>query len=352
MTTPGFVLFTSGSTGLSRPVYRTTVAVLDGVRASLVRLGAQRGGGVIATLPLARAFGFNHGLMAAVVLEASLALVPRFDHGTLLRLFATRAYHYWSGTPMMGDVLGRCPAPDRHVAPPLCIIGGRVSKEVARRFTERFGVPLRSLYGTTETGTISVDSAPAAEVCSISAGLPLPEVDLRVGDDPRRPFAAGTVGRIWLASPRYLMKGYGFPPDLEPPETVDGWWGTPDVGQLDRAGRVTIVGRLDDCIRTEAGHVVNPEAVTLALENYPGVTDLVVVPLATADGPMIGVLVEGAGSLNSAVLRTHLWRSLPSWAQPRVLETTAALPRLPSGRVDRKACIALLAQSLDRGVRS
>lgn len=345
MTMPGVVLFTSGSTGLPRPVYRSMRAALSMARAVTTRVALSRGSGVIAALPLSRAFGLNQGLIAATVLEGPLALLERFDHNALLHLFASGEYRYWAGTTMMADVLSRCPLADSHPAPPVCLIGGRVPADVARRFKTRFGVPLRSYYGSTETGSVSVDAAPAAEVRSDTAGRPLPGVGLRISD-PRAPHPDGALGRIWVSSPRYLMQGYGFPPDVAPPETVNGWWATPDVGSLDETGTLVIAGRLDDCFRTDAGHLVNPGAVSAALESYPGVTDTVVVPLATPAGPVLGVLVQSGASVSPDEVRGHLRRSVPAWFQPRVVETTTALPRLASGRVDRRACISFLEKSL------
>jgi long-chain acyl-CoA synthetase len=348
MATPGFVLFTSGSTERPRPVYRSTAAIFSAVRALMAAVGLSRGSGLIATLPLARAFGLNQGVIAATVLEGPLALLERFDHRRLLRLFSSRQYRYWTGTPMMADVLSRCRLTGAHPAPPVCLIGGRVPADVAQRFEERFGVPLRSYYGSTETGSISVDVAPASEVRSDTTGRPVPGVRLCIGD-PRAPYPAGTLGRIWVSSPQYLMQGYGFPPDLEPPETVNGWWATPDVGSLDATGSLTIAGRLDDCFRTDAGHLVNPGAVAAALEGYPGITDSAVVPIATSAGPVLGVLVQSATRVTPGELRGHLLRSVPAWSQPRVVETTDALPRLANGRIDRRACITLLETSLARG---
>jgi acyl-CoA synthetase (AMP-forming)/AMP-acid ligase II len=350
MAMPGVVVFTSGSTGLPRPVYRSTTALLHAARTLMGAVGPPGGGGIIATLPLAQMFGLNHGLLAASILGAPLALVRRFDHHVVLGLFASREWRYWAGTPMMADVLSRCPLPGPHPAPPACVIGGHVSADLARRFAARFGVPLRGAYGTTEVGTVTVDAVAAAEVDSRTAGRPLPGVDLRVGDDPRRPGPAGTLGRIWLSSPKSLMEGYGFPAHLEPPATVDGWWATPDVGHVDPLGRLTLEGRLDDCFRTDAGHVVSPGAVAAALERYPGLADVAAVALATPAGPVLGVLVESAGRLDAAELRRHLSRSLPSWSQPRVIEATVALPRLSNGRPDRRACIAWLEKSLGAGI--
>lgn len=346
MTMPGLVLFTSGSTARPRPVYRRTPGLLHVAQALVASMGLPRGGGVIATLPLGRAFGLNHGLIAAAVLGSPLALLDHFDHTTLLPLFASGEYQYWAGTPMMADVLSRCALSDvPHPAPPCCLVGGRLSPDIARRFWHRFGVPLRGGYGTTETGSIAVDAAPSAAVRSDTTGRPLPGVQVRIGDDPRAPLPAGAPGRIWLSSPDYMMDGYGYPPVVEPPETVDGWWGTPDIGALDASGYLTVSGRLDDTFRTSAGHLVNPASVAAALEGYPGVIDTAVVPLADPTGPILGVLVEGAARLSVTDLRGHLARALPAWSQPRVVEITGALPRLSSGRIDRRACIAILEKS-------
>ncbi len=342
----GLVLFTSGSTGVPRPVYRATPSLVEVARALVAGVGLARGDGVIAALPLSRAFGFNHGLMAAAVLGSPLVLLDRFDHRATLRLFESGQYRYWAGTAVMADVLGRAAEGAPPAAAPFCLVGGRIPADVARRFEQRFGVRLRQVYGTTETGSITVDGGPSALVRSATAGRPVAGVTLHIGDDPRAPLPAGTPGRVWISAPHHMMAGYGFPPRLEPPETIDGWWASPDVGALDGTGALTLLGRVDDCFRTGAGHMVSPVAVSVALEGFPGVVDAAVVPLPSAAGSVLGVLVEGRGPLSASGLRAHLAAALPAWSQPRVVETTAALPRLASGRTDRRACIAILGRSL------
>ncbi len=342
MATPGIVLFTSGSLGEPRPVYRRTAAFLAVARALVRALDLPAGAGVIGALPLGRAFGLNHGLMAAAVLGAPLALLDRFDHGAVLRLFASGRYGYWAGTPVMADVLGRCQGPAAQPAPPVCAVGGAVTADLARRFEDRFGVRLRQVYGMTEIGTIAVDGTPAGAPPTVRASRPLPGVGVRVGDDPRAPEPPGTVGRIWVSAPGFAMEGYGVPPALEPPATVEGWWGTPDLGRLDAAGWLEVLGRVDDRIRTDAGHVLDPATVLAALDGWPGVREAAVVPLGAAGASGLGLLLETAGALSVAALRAHLAQALPAWSCPRIIETTAALPRLPGGRIDRRACIARL----------
>jgi acyl-CoA synthetase (AMP-forming)/AMP-acid ligase II len=345
---PGLVLFTSGSTELPKPVYRS-MDHMKSVTAAYVQAGGfPRDRGVIGALPLARGFGFTHCLMPATVLGVRLGLLERFDHSAVLDAFASGEYYYWPFAPVMADVLGRCAITAPCSAPPFCATAGRLSRAVCENFQTRFGVPLRQLYGTTETGIVTVDAAPAHEVRSETAGQPLPGVEIRIGDHPEAPVAAGALGRIWLRSPLYMMDGYGFPPDLQPRKIVDGWWPTPDAGHLDERGALTIAGRLDDCIRTGAGYLVNAADVAAALETFPGVSDAAVVPLDTPAGPVLGALVESAQRLGTADLRSHLSRKLPPWALPRLVEVTTTLPRLSSGRTDRRACIAILEASPSR----
>jgi acyl-CoA synthetase (AMP-forming)/AMP-acid ligase II len=342
MSLPGLVMFTSGSTGLPRPVYRTASQVIRSGAAIATAFPFQPPGGVIGTLPLDRSFGLHHCVLAPALGGRPLALLERFHHAAVLDLFASEDYSYWAGTPVMADALARCACREPHPAPPICVISGRLSAPVRQGFRARFGVPLRQVYGTTETGSLTLDMAPMGEVRSDTAGQPLPDVMVRIGESPAAPRPPGESGRIWVRTPR-LMAGYGFPPGLEEPETTnDGWWATPDMGQWDATGSLKVEGRLDDCLRTAAGHLVSPAAVADALEGVTGVTDVAVVPIGEPHRPELGVLVETRSPVGAATLRHHLARSLPPWAQPRVVEVMSALPRLESGRTDRLACIAIL----------
>ena len=348
MTAPAVVLFTSGSTDLPRPVCRPMQHLLRAATAVARAAAYPAGGGIIGTLPLSRIFGLHHCLLAASLLGRPLALLPQFHHRAVLDLFASGDYHYWAGTPFMADVLGRALPAGSHPAPSRCVISGRLSATVREHWTARFRVRLRQVYGTTETGPITLDSGPPDRVRSDTAGTPLPGASVVVGDEPDRPSPPGVLGKIWARTP-WSMDGYGFPGHLEPRRTVNGWWSTPDVGQLDEAGYLTVSGRADDCIRTAAGHVVNPAEVAAAVEGYRGIVDAAVVPLGDAFDPVLGVLVEVDTTLDLNDLRRHLAGILPPWSRPRVIERTGALPRLAGGKIDRLACIGLLERSLAGG---
>jgi acyl-CoA synthetase (AMP-forming)/AMP-acid ligase II len=347
LTAPALVLFTSGSTDLPRPVCRPLRPLIDGASALAAALKFPRGRGIICSLPLGRSHGMTHALLMAAAVGCPLALLDRFDHNAVLALFASGEYHYWPATPVMADLLSRCPLRVPTTAPAMCVFPGRLTPHVCRAFQSRFGVPLRQLYAATELGGVTLNAEPAPQVRSDTAGRPLPGVRVCIGDHPAAPFPPGKPGRIWAMTP-WWMDGYGVPPHLVPRESVEGWWPTPDIGCIDEAGYLSVTGRLDDCFKTAAGHLVNSALVAAALESRPGVTEAIVVPLDTATGPVLGVLLEGTAPLDTFELRGHLARSLPAWSQPRVLENVAALPRLASGRVDRRACIEILTRSLSQ----
>jgi acyl-coenzyme A synthetase/AMP-(fatty) acid ligase len=341
---PGFVNFTSGSTGLPKPVYITTRSFMVQTAAIVEACSLSADSDVAGSLQLSTHYGLGQALFLPSVLGSTLGLLDRFEPQALLALFAARRYTYWAGTPLMAELLTRAPLPELPVrVPSICHIStGRVTARLSEAFGRRFGVMLRPNYGQTENGFITVDTAPDDQIRPECVGRAAPGIEVRVGDDPLEPNPPGRLGRVWFTSPWY-MEGYGFPPDLAPRAGRAGWWPTADVGTLDEAGYLSIAGRADDCFKTAAGYLVNPGEIVQALLGHAGVRDLVVLPVQTAHGAVVGVAVEGE-AIDAAELRVVADRTLPPWLHPKVVVVTARLPRLPGGKADRRACLALLEQ--------
>ena len=138
------------------------------------------------------------------------------------------------------------------------------------------------------------------------------------------------------------MAGYGIPPNVERPGDVGGWWPTRDVGSMDPAGRLTLRGRLDDCVRTRDGRLVNLEAVAEALRAVEGVMAAVVVPLEGDAGAAFGAVLQAAPGGSLASIRQRLSGAVPSWALPRRIAVLPNVPRLFNGKPDRVLCLSIL----------
>jgi long-chain acyl-CoA synthetase len=337
------VVFTSGSTRAPKPVCRTLANLWAAARVTIGAFGLGPLDGVIAALPLSNGHCVVNTLMVASLLRSRLAIVDRFDPHALLRLFTAGQYRLFPAVPAIADALARCaltePAPS---APEFCTVtGGVLPAPVAEAFAARFGRPLRSVYGTTESGLLAAPTGPPGSVRCDRVGRALPGVALAIGEVPESPFAPDRPGPVWIRSTRY-MRGYGFPADCAPAPSRGEWHATGDFGTLDRNGELTLLGRLDDCFKTPSGHLVNPAHIAGVVENCPGVREAAVVDLPASIGARIGVLVAADGVTGTDV-RRHAGSHLPTWAWPAVVKVVTELPRLPGGKVDRAACAARLA---------
>jgi O-succinylbenzoic acid--CoA ligase len=161
-------------------------------------------------------------------------------------------------------------------------------------------------------------------------GRPLPGVEIRIDAD----------GGIELHGPT-LMLGYRFDVDATRRAfTDDGWRRPGDAGELDREGRLHVIGRFDDRINT-GGEKVWPEEVEAVLRRHPKVREVgvggrldaewgervvaFVVPVDPTDPPTLDELRDAAA------------RSLPRHRAPRELVLVEELPRTGSGKLRRVA---------------
>ncbi len=333
---PGVITFTSGSTGAPKPVFRIRDRNCTAAAARSHALGLRAGDGIIVGVTLVHGQGMNM-LIAAMLLGGPLAFLPPTNHRAALATLSMPEFRCWRATPHFADVLGRCTLVEPAVAPPVCVLSSPVSRSVFDRFLDRFGVPLRQAYASSETGAVSVDGRPAAAVQPGTVGTPLPGVEISVGEQPGSPLPFGETGRLWIRTP-WLMGGYGWPPDVQRPGELDGWWPTRDVGSFNESGELVLAGRLDECIRSRDGRLVNLAAVATLIREVPGVQDVAVLPIDSSSGVSFGAVLECDASVSTPSLRVRLSDALPSWARPRKLAFVPTLPRLANGKADRRAC--------------
>ena len=338
----GIVQFTSGSTGPPKPVFFPMPTYLVGVRARIRAMGLDPGAGIAMSASPVYGQGLRY-LATAVVLGGPLALLDPHDHRQALVTLAEPALACWRATHHLAEALTQCVLTGPAVVPRLCVVGTPLPPALHDAFVARFGVPLRQGYSSTETGPICFDVGPPERVERDTVGTPVHGVEVRVGDDPTQPFEPERVGRIWVRGPGQ-MAGYGFPPDVERPGDVDGWWPTRDLGRVRADGYLVLTGRMDDAIRTRDNRTVNLAHVAASFGQLAAVRDAVVVPLDGPGGRSFGAVVECEESETAATLRARLASVLPPWLWPRVIEPVAVLPRLPNGKPDRQACARLLAE--------
>jgi malonyl-CoA/methylmalonyl-CoA synthetase len=119
--------------------------------------------------------------------------------------------------------------------------------------------------------------------------------------------------------------------------TVDGFFKTGDLGQMDDQGYLTIVGRSKDLI-ISGGYNVYPAEIEGYINTIPGVAESAVVGVPDADFGEVGVAVVAAKpgiQLDPGAIIKHLKGMLANFKIPKQCYVVQELPRNAMGKVQK-----------------
>lgn len=313
---------TSGTTGTPKLACLTGAGLMATAMATIDALGLGPGDVYWLPIPLHHVGGLG-ALVRTVFSDATLYLAPQ---ATLADL-AERGVTHASLVPtqiMDLAATGDWPASLRAV-----MVGGAAPPpDLLARCPAA-----RATYGLTEAGGTVTLSVPGD--LPGSSGWALPGYELAVVDDAGKALLADEVGAILVRGPG-IMSGY-----LDTPSpVVDGWLRTGDLGTLDITGRLRVLARRDDMI-VSGGENVYPLEVEAALLSHPSIAEAAVVgaPDERWGHAVMAYLVPapGAEELPADALRAHLDDRLARFKHPRRVAWLPSLPRLASGKVDRRS---------------
>ena len=213
-----------------------------------------------------------------------------------------------------------------------------VTPHVAERVTERTGVRWLPAYGASELPVIACNPVDQPDRWRLdSAGLPPPEVELRVVDLDRGDVVEpGQVGEIQVRSPS-AMRGY-LPESATADAFVDGWYRTGDVGWLEPEGWVHLTDRSKEMIKVK-GFQVAPAEIEEVLHGHPAVLDCAVFGVPDEEAgevPVAAVQLDPARPADEAELQQLVADSLATYKRLRRVVVVDTIPRLPSGKVLRR----------------
>ncbi|MCL2635088.1 MAG: fatty acid--CoA ligase family protein [Betaproteobacteria bacterium] len=326
---PGIALIvsTSGSEGQSRAVPLGTVQLNAAAAAANARLGLNAGDLWLNCMPLFH-IGGQSVLWRCARANAAMLLHDGFQAEAVGdALQAHRVTHISLVPAMLAALL------DHGVAPPaslrVALIGGAALSRPLHERATAAGWKLWPSYGMSESSALVAAHNPADGPWHEGlVGRPLPGTGVSIDDD----------GRIRLRG-QQLMSGYLDGGGIEP----DGWLRSGDLGRLDEAGHLTVLGRADDML-ISGGRNIHPQEIESCLAACPGVREIAV--SARPDpvwGDLIVVLVVGPVELDA--LQAHARQHLPSAALPRRLVRLERLPRNAAGKFDRQMLRDLAARA-------
>ena len=331
------VVFTSGSTGLPRPV-RLSHAALWWASACF-RDGFEYSPGshvVGVCAPLSHIGGFNGTTLDTFSHGGTLVVVgPSFDPVRTLECVQRHRIAMMFVVPTMARALLEA---NESVGADLSswvrpLVGGDALTPALAERMRRAGLAPIHVWGMTETGGAGAMAAPDSHAPAGSIGRPFPYVDLRIVGAHGAAAGPGALGTIEVRGPGVV--------------TGQEWLSTGDLGFVDADGWVHLVGRAHRMINT-GGELVAPPRVEAALMELEEVREALVVGVPDETwGEVVGaVLVPSPGadaaSLSPASLAAALGGALAPWKRVRRVRPVDALPLTATGKPSPAAARELL----------
>lgn len=330
-----YIVFTSGSSGQPR-------AVMHAHRAILARQAMMQGWyGLRADDRLLHAGAFNWtftlgtGLMDPWTLGAT-ALIPA--EGTPIdqipHLAARHGATILAGAPGIFRRLLRADWPAIQALRHALAAGERLDPALRTAWTARTGTDIHEAMGASEISTF-LSGSPDRPAPQGTAGFAQPGRHIAIlgADGPLPPEQPGALA-VRRDDPG-LFLGY-----LDDAPATDacfrgGWFVTGDLAQQGNDGAFTLLGRTDD-IMNAGGFRVAPPEIEDHLSTHPDAGDVAVAELPVAPGSSI-IAAFWTGPATEDQMQALARTGLARYKQPRAWIRLDALPRTPTGKINRRA---------------
>jgi benzoate-CoA ligase family protein len=340
--TPGFWLYTSGTTGKAKgAIHRhgDLRAIAESYGRTVLGIGPDD---VCYSVPkLFFAFGLGNALVFPLAVGACAVLDPAAP--TPARVAALASAHrptLFFAPPGFCATMADSEVPGHVLASARVTVtaGETLPPEVARRFSDRFGTEMLDGIGSTEALHIFCSNHPG-DVRPGSTGTPVDGYELKLVDDTGVEITGADLpGSLWVRGASVAL-GYWNRPDVNAETFVDGWCRTGDVYRRRPDGSYEFVGRNSDMIKA-GGIWVSPAEVEAVLLEHPDVVEAAVVGARTADGleTTVAFVVAGRGrAVDPVALDRHCRERMAAFKRPRRIHVVDALPRTATGKVQRFA---------------
>jgi acyl-CoA synthetase (AMP-forming)/AMP-acid ligase II len=335
---PSDVLFTSGTTGVPKGVVMTHGRTLTIATDWVAMTGLSAGDVYLQVNPYFHMFGLKAGILASVAAGATMLPEPVFDVDRVLSRVASEKVTVLPGPPTLYQSILDHPARSDHDLSTLRVAvtgAADIPVELIRRVDAE--LPFSRVitgYGLTEGGTAcGTSDDDDAEAVATTVGRPRPGFEVRIVGEAGRDVAQGESGEVLLRGGS-IMAGYLDDPDETAKVlTADGWLHTGDLGSLDEAGRLRIVGRVKDMFIV-GGFNAYPAEIENALLRHPAIAQAAVIGIPDIRLGEVGMafVVLSVPASSQDIIE---WSrdQMANYKVPRAVEIVDALPLNATGKV-------------------
>jgi long-chain acyl-CoA synthetase len=349
--------YSSGTTGLPKGVMLSHYNLIANIYQFLGPHASDLNSAdkILCFLPLYHIYGLNVMLNPALILGATLVLMPRFNVQQVSALLIDENITMMPLVPPAMNAL--CQAaeagqfPRDHKVRWVKSGAAPLAPDLARRFTALTGILVCQGYGMTEASPVThVGFLEAALYYPDSIGHPLAQTDCRVISqanpdasiqlDSLEEAASGEPGELVMRGPQFML-GYWKEPQATDAVLRDGWYWSGDIVTRDAEGFYRVVDRRKEMIKYK-GFPVAPAEVEAILLEHPAVRECGVVghPDACAGEIPVAFVSLRDGFATGAKLESELCTFVADrvapYKQPRRVIFVDNVPKTPSGKILRR----------------
>jgi HIP---CoA ligase len=336
------ILFTSGTTGVPKGVVMTHGRTLIVATDWVAMTGLSAGDVYLQVNPYFHMFGLKAGILASVASGATMLPEPVFDVDRVLARVAAERVTVLPGPPTLYQSILDHPQRAEHDLSSLRVAvtgSADIPVELIRRVDDE--LPFSNIvtgYGLTEAGTACATSeGDDAEAVATTVGRPRPGFELRIVDAEGADVEAGQSGEVLLRGGSVMAAYLDDPEETRKVLSDDGWLRTGDLGQVDEAGRLRIVGRVKDMFIV-GGFNAYPAEIENALLRHPAVRQAAVIGIPDHRLGEVGMaFVVVSEDVSGDDIKEWSRNEMANYKVPRVVEIVDTLPLSATGKVLKDA---------------
>ena len=345
--------FTSGTTGNPKGVVHSANTTLPACRFLNGDMHVTEDEVFLIYLPLGLNWGYLT-LLQAILAGARAVLLDQFSAAAALELIERERVTFIPTAP--ASIIAMLTEPglaSRDLSSLRVVITGGAScpVETIREYRARMRGHLIELYGMLETGFHTYTRfSDDPEAVAGTVGRVVADMGLRVIDEHGRDVPPGAEGEIAADGPSVHLGYHKNPAANAELFTADGWFRTGDLGRLDAAGNLRIVGRLKEMIN-RGGKKFFPREIEEILYTHPKILHAAIIGVPD---PRLGernclcVIPRSGQSITLEEVVAFLRDQVATYKLPEMLEIVDELPFTPTGKLQRHVLARRVVERLPR----
>ena len=330
-----YLNYTTGSTGRPKGALCTHENIYWNTRAAVEAFNITQDD---VHLCMFASFAHPHELFARPIYTGgAMALMEEISPKAIVREIAAHGVTCLMGLAPMYKMMAEHCCGERIESLRVAESGGMYTMpEINHDFQRCFGVPILSVWGSTETTGVAIANTMDAYRMDGSMGRPLPHYEIRVVDENGAEAGDGEIGEMLVKSGGVISSYYERDAALC---VTDGWLHTGDLVRRGGDGFLYFVERTSGMLKI-AGLKAYPAQIEIEMLAHPAIASAAVIGVMDklrGMTPMAFVTMKEGKTVDEDGIKSFLRQRIAAYMIPRKIEILDDLPKIGSGKINKKA---------------